>query len=85
MNDEKKHADVIAHEAKRTAAAGALFAAAWVFLGFGLAGDDADIAGFPLWTLTSSVGVLIMGTMLAVSLACAAKDVPFDAEKEETR
>ena len=85
MQDEKKAAAAIAREARRTAAAGALFAVLWTVLGFGLADVDVTVAGFPLWAVTSTVGVLIMGTMLAVSLACAAKDVPFDAEKEETR
>ena len=37
MHDEKKAADAIAREARRTAAAGVLFAVLWTVLGFGLA------------------------------------------------
>ena len=78
MQDEKKAADAIAREARRTAAAGALFAVLWTALGFGLAEVDVTIAGFPLWAVTSTVGVLIVGAVLAVYLACTAEDVPLD-------
>ena len=76
MRDEKKAADAIAREAKRTAAAGAVFAAAWAALGFGLSEVDVTVAGFPLWAVTSTVGVLAVGAVIAVCLACAAEDVP---------
>ena len=78
MQDESKTADAIAREARRTAAAGALFAVLWTALGFGLAEVDVTIAGFPLWAVTSTVGVLIVGAVLAVYLACTAEDVPLD-------
>ena len=82
MQDEKRAADAIAREAKRTAAAGVLFAVLWTALGFGLAEVDATIAGFPLWAVTSTVGVLVTGTLLAVYLAWAAEDVSLDADGE---
>ena len=78
MQDEKKVADAIAREARRTAAAGVLFAVLWTALGFGLAEVDVTVAGFPLWAITSTVGVLIVGAVLAVYLACTAEDVPLD-------
>lgn len=83
MHDEKKAADAIAREARRTAAAGVLFAILWTVLGFGLAEVDVTIAGFPLWAVTSSVGVLAVGAVLAVYLAFAAEDVPLDERGEE--
>lgn len=82
MQDEKKAADAIAREARRTAAAGVLFAVLWTALGFGLSAVDVTIAGFPLWAVTSSVGVLLTGAVLAVYLACTAQDVPLDARGE---
>ena len=78
MQDEKKAADAIAREARRTAAAGVFFAVLWTALGFGLAEVDVTVAGFPLWAITSTVGVLIVGAVLAVYLACTAEDVPLD-------
>ena len=78
MQDEKKVADAITREARRTAAAGILFAVLWTALGFGLAEVDVQVAGFPLWAVTSSIGVLLVGTVLAVYLACTAEDVPLD-------
>ena len=78
MQDEKKAADAIAREARRTAGAGVLFAVLWTALGFGLAEVDVTVAGFPLWAVTSTVGVLIVGAVLAVYLACTAEDVPLD-------
>ena len=77
MQDEKKAADAITREARHTAAAGILFAVLWTALGFGLAEVDVQVAGFPLWAITSSVGVL------AVYLAFAAEDVPLDERTEE--
>ena len=82
MQDEKRAADAIAREARRTAAAGILFAVLWTVLGFGLAEVDVTIAGFPLWAVTSTVGVLVVGTVLAVYLAWAAEDVSLDAHGE---
>ena len=82
MQDEKRAADGIAREARRTAAAGVLFAVLWTALGFGLADVDVTIAGFPLWAVTSSVGVLAVGAVLAVYLAFAAEDIPLDARGE---
>ena len=82
MQDEKKAADAIAREARRTAAAGVIFAVLWMTLGFGLAESEVTIAGFPLWAVTSTVGVLVVGTVLAVYLAWAAEDVSLDAHGE---
>lgn len=82
MQDEKKAAAAIAREARRTAAAGVLFAVLWTALGFGLAEVDVTVAGFPLWAITSSVGVLAVGAVLAAYLACAAEDVPLDERGE---
>ena len=79
MQDEKKAADAIAREARRTAAAGVIFAVLWMALGFGLAESEVTIAGFPLWAVTSTVGVLVVGTLLALYLAWAAEDVSLDA------
>ena len=76
MQDESKAADAIAREARRTAAAGVLFAVLWTALGFGLAEVDVTIAGFPLWAVT------IVGAVLAVYLACTAEDVPLDERGE---
>ena len=83
MQDEKKAADAITREARRTAAAGILFAALWTALGFGLAEVDVQVAGFPLWAVTSSIGVLLVGTVLAVYLARTAEDMPLDERTEE--
>ena len=87
MTTEKRCADAIAREARRTAAAGVLFAALWTLLGFGLADADATLWGFPLWTVTSTVGVMVVGAALAVYLARTAEDIPFDdaAGEGETR
>ena len=82
MHDEKKASDAIDSEARRTDAAGILFAVLWKVLGFGLAGLDVTIAGFPLWAVTSTVGVLAVGAVLAVYLAFAAEDVPLDERGE---
>ena len=82
MQDEKKAADAIAREAKRTAAAGVVFAVLWTALGFGLAEVDETIAGFPLWAVTSTVGVMLVGAALAVYLAWTAADVSLDARGE---
>ena len=38
--------------------------------------------GFPLWAVTSTVGVLVVGTVLALYLAWAAEDVSLDAHGE---
>ena len=83
MQDEKKAAAAIAREARRTAGAGVLFAVLWTALGFGLAEVDVTVAGFPLWTVTATVGVLLTGTVLAVYLACASEDMPLDVRGEE--
>lgn len=83
MQDEKKAADAITREARRTAAAGILFAVLWTALGFGLAEVDVQVAGFPLWAVTSSIGVLLVGTVLAVYLARTAEDMPLDERTEE--
>ena len=83
MQDEKKAAAAIAREARRTAAAGVLFAVLWTALGFGLAEVDVTVAGFPLWAITSSVGVLAVGAVLAVYLARTAEDMPLDERTEE--
>ena len=83
MQDEKKAAAAIAREARRTAAVGVLFAVLWTALGFGLAEVDVMVAGFPLWAITSSVGVLAVGAVLAVYLARTAEDMPLDERTEE--
>lgn len=83
MQDEKKAADAITREARRTAAAGILFAVLWTALGFGLAEVDVQVAGFPLWAITSSIGVLVTGAVLAVCLAHTAEDIPLDDEAGE--
>jgi len=82
MQDEKRAADAIAREARRTAAAGVIFAVLWTALGSGLAESEVTIAGFPLWAVTSTVGVLVVGTVLALYLAWAAEDVSLDAHGE---
>ena len=82
MQDEKKAADAIAREARRTAAAGVLFAVLWTALGFGLADVNVTIAGFPLWAVTSTVGVLVVGTVIAVYLAYAAEDMSLNERRE---
>ena len=87
MTTEERRADAIALEARRTAAAAVLFAAAWTLLGFGLADVDVTVAGFPLWAVTGTVGVMAVGALLAVYLARTAADIPFDdaAGEGETR
>ena len=82
MQDEKKAADAIAREARRTAAAGVLFAVLWTALGFGLADVDVTVAGFPLWAVTSTVGVLVVGAVIAVYLAYVAEDMSLDERGE---
>ena len=54
----------------------------WTVLGFGLADVDVTVAGFPLWAVTSTVGVLVVGAVLAVYLAWTAEDVPLDERGE---
>ena len=82
MQDEKKAADAIAREARRTATAGVLFAVLWTALGFGLADVDVTVAGFPLWAVTSTIGVLVVGAVIAVYLAYAAEDMSLDERGE---
>ena len=83
MTTEERCADAIAREARRTAAAGAVFAVLWVLLGFGLADADIWVAGFPLWAITSTVGVMVVGALLAFYLARTAEDMPLDERTEE--
>ena len=83
MQDEKKAADAISREARRTAVVGVLFALIWVVLGFGLSAVPVTVMGLPLWAVTSSVGVLVTGAVLAVCLAYTAEDIPLDDEAGE--
>ena len=82
MQDETR-ADAISREARRTAAVGVLFALIWIVLGFGLSAVPMTIMGLPLWAVTSSVGVLVTGAVLAVYLAHTAEDIPLDDEAGE--
>ena len=41
------------------------------------------VMGLPLWAVTSSVGVLVTGAVLAVYLAHTAADIPLDDEAGE--
>ena len=82
MQDETR-ADAISREARRTAAVGALFALIWIVLGFGLSAVPMTVMGLPLWAVTSSVGVLVTGAVLAVYLAHTAEDIPLDDEAGE--
>ena len=82
MQDERR-ADAISREARRTAAVGVLFALIWIVLGFGLSAVSMTVMGLPLWAVTSSVGVLVTGAVLAVYLAHTAEDIPLDDEAGE--
>ena len=82
MQDETR-ADAIGREARRTAVVGVLFALIWVVLGFGLSAVPVTVMGLPLWAVTSSVGVLVTGAVLAVYLAHTAEDIPLDDEAGE--
>ena len=82
MQDETR-ADAISREARRTAAVGVLFALIWIVLGFGLSAVPMTVMGLPLWAITSSVGVLVTGAVLAVYLAHTAEDMPLDDEAGE--
>ena len=82
MQDEK-WADAISREARRTAAVGVLFALIWIVLGFGLSVVPVTVMGLPLWAVTSSVGVLVTGAVLAIYLAHTAEDIPLDDEAGE--
>lgn len=82
MQDETR-ADAISREARRTAAVGVLFALIWIVLGFGLSAVPVTVMGLPLWAVTSSVGVLVTGAVLAVYLAHTAEDIPLDGEAGE--
>lgn len=82
MQDETR-ADAISREARRTAAVGVLFALIWLVLGFGLSVVPVTVMGLPLWAVTSSVGVLVTGAVLAVYLAHTAEDIPLDDEAGE--
>ena len=82
MQDETR-ADAISREARRTAAVGVLFALIWIVLGFGLSAVSVTVMGLPLWAVTSSVGVLVTGAVLAVYLAHTAVDIPLDDEAGE--
>ena len=82
MQDETR-ADAISREARRAAAVGVLFALIWIVLGFGLSAVSVTVMGLPLWAVTSSVGVLVTGAVLAVYLAHTAEDIPLDDEAGE--
>lgn len=82
MQDETR-ADAISREARRTAAVGVLFALIWIVLGFGLSAVSVTVMGLPLWAVTSSVGVLVTGAVLAIYLAHTAEDIPLDDEAGE--
>ena len=82
MQDETR-ADAISREARRTAAVGVLFALIWIVLGFGLSVVPVTVMGLPLWAVTSSVGVLVTGAVLAAYLAHTAEDIPLDDEAGE--
>ena len=82
MQDEIR-ADAISREARRTAAVGVLFALIWIVLGFGLSAVPMTVMGLPLWAVTSSVGVLVTGAVLAIYLAHTAEDIPLDDEAGE--
>lgn len=82
MQDETR-ADAISREARRTAAVGVLFALIWIVLGFGLSAVPLTVMGLPLWAVTSSVGVLVTGAVLAIYLAHTAEDIPLDDEAGE--
>ena len=82
MQDETR-ADAISREARRTAAVGVLLALIWIGLGFGLSAVPVTVMGLPLWAVTSSVGVLVTGAVLAVYLAHTAEDIPLDDEAGE--
>lgn len=82
MQDETR-ADAISREARRTAAVGVLFALIWIVLGFGLSVVPVTVMGLPLWAVTSSVGVLVTGAVLAIYLAHTAEDIPLDDEAGE--
>lgn len=82
MQDETR-ADAISREARHTAAVGVLFALIWIVLGFGLSAVPMTVMGLPLWAITSSVGVLVTGAVLAVYLAHTAEDIPLDDEAGE--
>ena len=82
MQDETR-VDAISREARRTAAVGVLFAHIWIVLGFGLSAVPVTVMGLPLWAVTSSVGVLVTGAVLAVYLAHTAEDIPLDDEAGE--
>ena len=82
MQDETR-ADAISREARRTAAVGVLFVLIWIVLGFGLSAVPMTVMGLPLWAVTSSVGVLVTGAVLAVCLAHTAEDIPLDDEAGE--
>ena len=82
MQDETR-VDAISREARRTAAVGVLFALIWIVLGFGLSAVPVTVMGLPLWAITSSVGVLVTGAVLAVYLAHTAEDIPLDDEAGE--
>jgi len=82
MQDETR-ADAISREARRTAAVGVLFALIWIVLGFGLSAVPMTVMGLPLWAVTSSVGVLVTGAVLAIYLAHTAEDIPLDDEAGE--
>ena len=82
MQDETR-ADAISREARRTAAVGVLFALIWIVLGFGLSAIPVTVMGLPLWAVTSSVGVLVPGAVLAIYLAHTAEDIPLDDEAGE--
>ena len=82
MQDETR-ADAISREARRTAVVGVLFALIWIVLGFGLSVVPVTVMGLPLWAVTSSVGVLVTGAVLAVYLAHTAEDIPLDDEAGE--
>ena len=82
MQDETR-ADAISREARRTAAVGVLFALIWIVLGFGLSVVPVTVMGLPPWAVTSSVGVLVTGAVLAIYLAHTAEDIPLDDEAGE--
>jgi len=47
----------------------AVLVAAWIGLGFGLAGLDVTICGIPLWAVTGTVGTWVVAIIAAVVLS----------------
>lgn len=71
-------------EAKATLVGLAVVVAAWVALGFGVAGTGVEVLHTPLWVITGTVGTWIVAIVVAAVMSNRViADVDLDEDAEE--